>query len=1219
MSTIKITAGGSTDYLAEIPQIQLNGGFQSSLDDAVNKINENFKSLVSLPFLQGDKGNSIFEVPIGFTDVIGTVNVGGLMKSAVCECIYGPGNTTPDDSSFGGSSNFGPSWKPQTYDSTKIVFYRHKETTPSGEKYFYAGREFFIFTDCRLEQLGKDLANVPLSWYTSFVDLSCAVSITATAAADEATGLPDLNTITFSAKKHTIVPTLYYDSNAGYWCWSVNGTKTGVIAQGVKGESGAIRGVFICKGNKVPTPPDYIAVQHSNGIIKIDHIVQPESLSSLSEDKLYTRINTGDLVCVWFEDENLPGASANSDMNNCTFGLAKNHTTTDTVTNVTTGYTYIDNSTPDGIKLDLATQLYETTLYRWLNDINTSENSSDPADNPAIRGLYVPDGDPYGGLTNIHMLWSDGSLSASIGCMGADDRRVIGSSLPLIANNDTITGWNEDTSSLTMWYPTIRCHRRTGHRLIPANYTMAGNITPCDFTSVALKHFGDTTTVGAQYNLARKDGIASAISLRGPIENQVDDETLVSSAGLYIRRKADNANDHYTDIPSLYIDQGRFGKSFVKGGSLTVQNGYLYIGNTAKYNSFPTLFAAKYDGSDTSNSDGGYYTPAIENEVKKKRWEFLVPSGNTPSYVKNTGLKLTNSDAIFHGGTVAVSSDNSLKSIFVQGNKLMFDYKVHAEIGDKVGTPSGHATSVDNSTAVHDRRPRTPAYVGIQIGGYNTIYNSITSNSQSGKTNSILTNICEPIELSPEQNKEYAFLSGKYGYTSMIENWGLNNIRKVDPPTVLQNDYSIAPDDGNWGMLTSYNCLWTKVGNVVDVKGKIFLNKAKYTVDSNGLNVDYSNVKPLTYAEIFRHIKRYGMEWGFPLPIVLKKASGEYVVSTGNALDNPSGTGLVNFGQVQVSTSSTYPRPNLSTGNTYHNDLFNGSAQFHFYGTNDEMVTYNSAVDNYGPVAGYNNGSMPNGINLLNNVFTVTADISKTGVYDDRFWVMSGIPNYDVLNYRGSTNTTSDFARLDQFSRMHDSSFAPIRIVIDESDSNGTHTRTDGTVQVPNAPTTSGKYRVKHAILGIANVPGHNFNSGDVTAWRTETDRKPSFFYHKAGTVKSVPDDDQWFAPGLNDASKLGDYMINNYMNNLRSYKISVNIGSYMVRYISFAFSYLLDDDIQTTSTDQGVITRQVERVDEDTWYLPNGNSSNSLLISPNISGSISSQIPRPDLTLSNE
>lgn len=1163
MSTIKIKesiSGG--EYLTSIPQVQLNQSFGTSLNNALQQIDANFKKITSLPFLQGDHGNSIFEVTVK----IGDGDIGKALKEAICQCIYG--TNSPDDSNFGGTQPFGESWDPATYDGTEIVFYRHKETDENGEMYYYTAREFFIFIDCRINSLGENNLNLSPSVLTSFVDLSCAVTVTATAPARTDSGQPDLANITFTAKKHSIVPTLYYNGSntgsTGHWCWMVNGSRTGVIAQGVQGTEGISKSIYVCKGQKIPQ------TQHNNSIIKITNILQPESLSGLLDYQIPGRISEGDLIVVWFKDED-QGALYNSLIDNCTFGIAKNHISVDPNTNTTVGYTYIDNSTVDGQRTDLATIMGDLSLYRWLNDINGTEAHTDQNRNPLIRGLYIPDGEMNASSSDVHMLWSDGGKTASLGCVGMNNREKESASLPT-NNGGSVSGWTADNSQLTLWYPTIRCHKGTSYRVLPAGYELTGGMP---VNAVPIKFWGGAGTAASSTTLGRSGDIVSAISLKGNLEND-EEEALLSSTGLYIKRNGSNYNAHASDIPSVYIDQGTYGKMYIKKGTITVEDGNIYLGSSALSYTMPQIhFDAKYDGSDTSASDGGSYTQAVEDSVKTNRWSFGPNnSGSNPPFITNPGAKLVKSDAIVHGGTVIVSSDNALKSVYLKDNKLMFDYKVHAEIG------TASQGSVNNSTAVHDRRPRYKEYIGIQIGGYNTIYNSITSNGSAGKINTVLDNLRDPIYLTPAQNKEYALLSGKSGYTAMIENWGPSRVRNVDPPFDLQGNITPVAQTGNWGLITSYDCLWTKVGNVVDVKGKIYITKAPYTVSGNNITIqDPSKAQPITYAELFRHLKRYGTAWAFPLPVVIKAGTNNspvYKASVGNLLDNPSATEcLVNKPKLVGGNSDTYPKNGGMSAPTYHNNTLNGSAQFHFYGNTKEFVGYESTLDSIGTNPSELGDDMPEDLDMLNNVFSVTADIGKSPTYDDRYWCMTGIPNYEVINSRGDISASDDLQRYNQFS-LQNPTYAPIRIVSYEND----HKTNDW------GGSTSARYHESHAILALRGIPNTNItdNNSQTTWWS----REPQKFIQRAGAdqIKNLYD-----SGGFTDSlltENLADYIFKNYLQNLRSYKIAVNIGSYKIRYITFAFSYLLDDDVQEAYQGKdraGYITSS----DQDKWVIPTG------------------------------
>ena len=1012
----------------------------------------------------------------------------------------------------------------------------------------------------------------------------------------------------FEVKKHSIVPTLYYDSVSRYWCWAVNGVKTGVIAQGVKGDAGNSRSIYVCKGTKGSVPSS----QESNTILKITDVMQPEEFKNYTQLQFAEHVNTGDLLVVWFKDE-VSKDSVWSSLDNCTFGTAKKHITYNNTGQAVDGYAYIDNGTTAGNRLDLATIMAETSLYRWLNDIcNNEAVLSGPTINPAIRGLYIPNGVPFEG-NKVHMLWSEfGSDNpvASLGCVDYGARQLNGSATLPTISGDTVSGWNtSDTSSLNLWYPTLRCHRGAFYRVMK-DYTMVSGLKPANLSDQGLKNYCDPGITSSSLNLGRQpEEISSAFSLKGPESEAVKDETVIASSGLYIKRNTDPKNTN--DIPSVYIDHGIHGKIYVKGGRITTENSRILIGRKdGKWADPKTYFGAQYDGSNPSESDGGSYSSSVEESIRTNRWDFSVLEDGTPNYMDNPGVKLVSSDIVNHGGMIIVSSDNAYKNVFIKDNKLMFDYKVHAEIGGLSGTPAGSTQQVDNATAVHDRRPRGTDYLGIQLGGYCTVYNTVTGNSDANgavsQQNGVLTDPREPIRLTPAKNKELAFMSGKSGFSAMIENWdGLfEKTRKVDGNYRIVGNYQQSTDsNSNWGLVTSYDCIWTKVGNVVDVRGKIMFNKAKYSNNNGGVSVNISTAQPISYAEFFRFMKRYGSQESFPLPIVIDKSTAQkrhFAVSVGNMLDNAGNNNIVNSAAVIGSSGDYMPFRTQDSSSIYHNNIYNGSAQFHFYGSKEDDVQYmDSGIDEglttaLGP-------SDSQSFDMLNNVFTVTADISKSPTYDDRYWTFSALPNYDSINCHGALTAQSSWGSQ---IKLNDSANGPLRIVryetnpssrSNESDWNG-----DGIKVYPfsnpdykmlgGAFATSAKYNYTQGILGIDGLPNINFSNQ--TSSSTFKSRKPAINYHAAGCPNgSVPQDPQT-PDGYGDITNehLVDWLFTQYVNNLREYKISVNIGAYLIRYVTFGFSYILDDDIQQQYQASGSVMVPAgynSGADTDQWVLP--------------------------------
>ena len=1091
MSTIKIKTQGG-EYLEEINQIPLNQNFSGNLNDAIDKINENFKRLISLPFLQGDAGNSVFEQEI----IINTDTVlGKNLRSAISKAVYDTEEPTDGDNinTNGGIVDGHCSWG---LDETPVIFYRHKETTEQGEKFYYASQQFVVLIDKRIEFL----RNLNESLLTNFKDMSRAMTITGVADINQETGQPDEDTLVFTVKTYNILPTLYYDADRKYWCWNINDTKTGVIAQGVKGDRGDDAQVYICLGQKRSTED-----QTENSYLKIIKVFQP--VAANTEAECYNLIPDGALLCVWFKDDRNPG-SGGSILDNCTFGIAK----TSEAGGATGDYKYIDISSEGSgsgkISLDLMTIFNDLDLHSMLTDITNIELYD-----TAVRGLFVPN--KYKDSDYSHMAWSEIDAnqideasyqpeSIAIGLVDKDKTQMKSTDTDLFDPKPY-----EDKGLLNIYYPVIKSYKGSYRKLLP--YTDSGIVSsPVKiFAARTLANAGESMYSTASRN--KTDGLESVIKLEN---NNEDCISVISNNGIFIQGKEPEAGDFYprpdvSRFPEVYTEKTNI---YNKYNNITLEDSNIYICNTLEYS------GSYQDPMHQFNEDN-----ITKDDLDQYRWA-----------LQNIGIKMVSSDVINRGGTIIISSDNRYKAVIINKNKVMFDYKVRAELND---------------SNVNDQRPRYKDYIGVQIGGYNTIYNFVTSNSKyplkpedNGKeAASILTNHREPIELSTDQNKEFTFLSGKSGYTTMIENHGDNNVFNVDPTCeYIENSSSLEPINSTreWGLITTYDCLWTKVGNVVDVKGKIFITKAQY--DNNqllGLTVYKNTARPITYAELFRFLKKNGTYWAFPLPIVIKKDENKHYASTGCVFDNPDdkqystsvteyGGNTVNKNEIKAADyPGQYPTMWYDTQKIYHNDIYNGSAQFHFYGTNTEEVFYggDNYVDKYGTKP---NSKVIKEIEMLNNVFTVTADIGKSIHYNDRFWCLRSIPNYDAINHIGTADQTYDnLSYLQKQLKFNDGSFGPLRVV--------------------NA-------------------------------------------YEETSRTESIGDLESVYAPTISSKYGVNDRLVGNQ-------KISVNIGSYAIRYITFAFSYLLDDDIQQEYNEDYMPTPNIDGSDEDVWNIPSSLKYNTL------------------------
>lgn len=1067
MGNIKIKTDGGT-FLTEISQIDLlNGSFQVNLNDAINKINENFSKIISLPFLQGDAGDSVETVTIKLSE-------SSELKNAIATAIYNNSNhNNHNDANYGGTINGVGSWN-DDQNNREVVFYRKKEITSNDEKFFFYSPSLYLFIDDRIKMLSQTLDD---SILMSFRDLSCALTISGEADMNPTTGEP--MGCQFTATKQDIIPNLYYDTDSKYWCWSINGVDTKVIAQGVKGDPGIDAKVFICNGEKLSNQSSSV-----QNIIKITRILQPLSDDNPNGVATPETIPEGSLLVVWFDDNTADGNSSN--INNCTFGVARH----------AENYVYISTSEISSINLDLATLISSLNLYRELNDITNPE----PENNEnAIRGLYVPDcSDMNNDEPNsyVHMSWADGGVKAdsnntvNIGLVHSSKRLMrMSTSGSIEEENGDTKGYSTTRGKLDIKYPEVVSY------------------------NTSLKKVSGDMTIGVQaYD---KSYSSSPISVTIPSSNTITvgeepKRVVVSEGSVLIENRSSDTDKKL----SLIINQDENTSSHIINGELSLDNASMRIGNTSGYSS--------------QNGDFG-----IKN-MDQNRWS-----------LKNKGIKLHNSDIIVHGGSVISSSEDNLGSVLVSDNTVQFDYKITESVKKSMGSGIS-PEEVEKINRISESRPRHKDFVPVKISGYSTIYNSITNNANKtepnpGSVRNTLSDVCNPLILTPEENMKNAFISGKMGYTAMVENHGVSDIFQIDGVTG-----SDGTTDGKLCLVTSYDAIWTKIGNVVDVKGKIFFNSAKFSADAVSGKITVSNPEPITYSQFFKFFTENGNKIGFPMPVVINNAQNDkdcYQISTGNLLDNIKGEKqkdvyIVNKPIISSDTdySDKSPSTSISSSYQYHNDLLNGIANFHFYGNRISTSVSNTPV-----------------LDITNEVFSVSAGISRHQNYDDRYWGLCHIPNYDIINCVRSghatnfDNTSSDNRPF--LNSISSDDNGPVKIVEVEQGS-GKY-----------CPQTS-RYQYTNAIIGnrYYEKVDDNTASGDL-------EFKQCKYKGGAGVMnlsnnESASEDYSYIMYGGSDSREVNNFYEAINMSSQHAYKISTNIGPYRIRYITFSFSYILEDDI---------------------------------------------------------
>ena len=246
-----------------IPQIN-DVGYAVGMQELVQNINDNFAKVASLPFLKGDKGNSIevVEEPIFKSSSNNDLTEFGV---ALVFAIYGfevrilsdlvsYTNEIPIKGEY--------SWTSLSKVSTISVFF----DKVNGEKHLAVP---FTFMDARKNNL-QNYED------TKFRDMSTFVI---------GKGIKSGEKYKWLLSKEDYIPNLYYDEDEKRFCWAIGSTKTGIIAQGVEGkpgEDGHAINCWYCRGK--------VATDIMNGMeyVKVTELFNNDkALSAVSFIQLY--------------------------------------------------------------------------------------------------------------------------------------------------------------------------------------------------------------------------------------------------------------------------------------------------------------------------------------------------------------------------------------------------------------------------------------------------------------------------------------------------------------------------------------------------------------------------------------------------------------------------------------------------------------------------------------------------------------------------------------------------------------------------------------------------------------------------------------------------------------------------------------------------------------------------------------------------------------------
>lgn len=277
--------------------------FALDLQEIFQNIDDNFKKIVSAPYLEGQEGRSVDTVDMLIVENGELTEFGRGVASTIVgqevESISGMDSVCPP---IGGGTH-----KISDYlfeHPTMKVFCKDSQDTYETDDYICSA-EYYCFLDMRVEDLGY--AAYPSS-VTTFSDKTCQIF---------AKYIQGLDNSRWEFTKGVMLPTVYYDSGNGCFCWKVNSVKTGIRAQGIKGDDGRPPLAAVVKGDGIEFTPvgGQVVVN-----IDINWYLKTYGTEDINENYgeweaiENSGIMDGDLVCCLFDITDATAGTTYTDM-----------------------------------------------------------------------------------------------------------------------------------------------------------------------------------------------------------------------------------------------------------------------------------------------------------------------------------------------------------------------------------------------------------------------------------------------------------------------------------------------------------------------------------------------------------------------------------------------------------------------------------------------------------------------------------------------------------------------------------------------------------------------------------------------------------------------------------------------------------------------------------------------------------------------------------------
>lgn len=391
-------------FLHKIVAPQLtDANFGQNLAEQFTNINMNFQRLASAAYLTGQQGNDVIikrmdilypvlstevdpdtgeRLPkrdengnIVYSDIL-TQFGADLVNCIVNDSIFGHGETLDDIESTGG---FEPYSDKQSAIDKGFLFTESIKRNPyidffaihdndTLEDKLVCATQMYYFYDYRngsldliddvTDKMMNDNTDNPT--YNDFNDYTCFIICT------YANG-------EFKFEKSTHMPTLYFDSSRGEFCWKFNGIDSNITAQGVKGDKGDSAKCWFCKG----------IAEVRDGIINcsIDYVyTSAYGEINPKDERIAGEFKVDDLCCVECYTSN---DGINSTYFDTIFGNVQYDSNNEMY--------YVSRDYDTSITNMIVKANPQLILYNALNEIDTTYNSSVMAD--SLHGLFLPSSD----------------------------------------------------------------------------------------------------------------------------------------------------------------------------------------------------------------------------------------------------------------------------------------------------------------------------------------------------------------------------------------------------------------------------------------------------------------------------------------------------------------------------------------------------------------------------------------------------------------------------------------------------------------------------------------------------------------------------------------------------------------------------------------------------------------------------------------------------------